>query len=57
MFFETPASTIRSILTYAEANYNILFDNDQLRLQCAKVDAGEEDTHRLMPAARVRVHH
>ena len=42
MFFEIPASKIRSILDRAEANYDITFDNDQWRLECAKVDAGEK---------------
>ena len=42
-FFEIPDSKIRSILTRAEANYDIPFDNDQWRLERAKVDAGEKD--------------
>jgi DNA invertase Pin-like site-specific DNA recombinase len=42
-FFEIPDSKIRSILVRAEANYDVPFDNDQWRLECAKVDAGEKD--------------
>ena len=41
-FFEIPDSKIRSILERAEANYDIPFDNDQWRLERAKVDAGEK---------------
>ena len=42
-FFDIPASKIRSILARAEANYDIPFDNDQWRLERAKVDAGEKE--------------
>jgi len=42
-FFEIPDSKIRSILARAEANYDIPFDNDQWRLERAKVDAGEKE--------------
>ena len=43
MFFDIPASKIRSILARAEANYDILFDNDQWRLERAKVNTGEKE--------------
>ena len=42
-FFDIPASKIRSILARAEANYDILFDNDQWRLERAKVNTGEKE--------------
>ncbi|EMA55847.1 recombinase family protein [Halococcus thailandensis] len=42
-FFEIPESKIRSILERAEANYDVPFDNDQWRLERAKVDAGEKE--------------
>jgi DNA invertase Pin-like site-specific DNA recombinase len=42
-FFEIPDSAVQSILARAEANYDIPFDNDQWRLERAKVDAGEKD--------------
>jgi DNA invertase Pin-like site-specific DNA recombinase len=42
-FFEIPDSAIQSILARAEANYDIPFDNDQWRLERAKVDAGEKE--------------
>lgn len=42
-FFEISDSKIRSILTRAEANYDVPFDNDQWRLERAKVDASEKN--------------
>jgi DNA invertase Pin-like site-specific DNA recombinase len=42
-FFDIPVSTMRSILARAEANYDVAFDNDQWRLERAKVDAGEKE--------------
>ena len=42
-FFEIPDSAVQSILTRAEANYDVPFDNDQWRLERAKVTAGEKD--------------
>ncbi len=42
-FFEIPGSAVQSILTRVEANYDIPFDNDQWRLERAKVDAGEKE--------------
>lgn len=42
-FFEIPDSAIQSILARAEANYNVPFDNEQWRLDRAKVEAGETD--------------
>ena len=42
-FFEIPESTVQSILARAEANYDVAFDNDQWRLERAKVSAGEKD--------------
>ncbi|EMA51259.1 Resolvase domain protein [Halococcus salifodinae DSM 8989] len=42
-FFEIPDSAIQSILARAEANYDVPFDNDQWRLERAKVDVGEKD--------------
>ena len=42
-YFEIPESAIQSILAWAEANYHIPFDNDQGRLERAKVDAGEKE--------------
>lgn len=41
-YFEIPESAIQSILARAEANYDIPFDNDQWRLERAKVDTGEK---------------
>jgi DNA invertase Pin-like site-specific DNA recombinase len=41
-FFAIPDSKIRSILNRAETNYDIPFDNDQWRLERAKVQAGEK---------------
>jgi DNA invertase Pin-like site-specific DNA recombinase len=42
-FFDIPDTAVQSILARAEANYDIPFDNDQWRLERAKVDAGEKD--------------
>ncbi|WP_435079590.1 recombinase family protein [Halococcus sp. AFM35] len=42
-FFEIPDSAIQSILTRAETNYDVPFDNDQWQLERAKVDAGEKE--------------
>lgn len=42
-FFEIPDSAIQSILARAEANYDVPFDNEQWRLDRAKVTAGEKE--------------
>jgi DNA invertase Pin-like site-specific DNA recombinase len=42
-FFEIPDSAVQSILARAEANYDVPFDNNQWRLERAKVTAGEKD--------------
>jgi hypothetical protein len=42
-FFEIPDPAVQSILARAEANYDIPFDNDQWRLERARVGAGEKD--------------
>jgi DNA invertase Pin-like site-specific DNA recombinase len=42
-FFEIPESAVQSILARAEANYDVPFDNDQWRLERAKVTADEKD--------------
>lgn len=42
-FFEIPLSKMRSIIARAEANYDTPFDNDQWRLERAKVDAGKKE--------------
>ncbi|GAB3680003.1 hypothetical protein GCM10028857_02110 [Salinarchaeum chitinilyticum] len=42
-FFEIPESAVQSVLARAEANYDVPFDNDQWRLERAKVSAGEKD--------------
>lgn len=59
-FFDIPRSKIRSILARAEANYDISFDNDQWRLERAKVDAGEKEfppldarSEQQSPSARI----
>ncbi|EMA54540.1 Resolvase domain protein [Halococcus salifodinae DSM 8989] len=41
-FFKISHSASQSILARAERNYNVPFDNDQWRLELAKVDAGEK---------------
>ena len=46
-FFEIPESAVQSILARAEANYDIPFDNDQWRLERAKVSAGEKNLSAL----------
>lgn len=45
-YFEIPESAIQSILKRAEQNYEIPFDNDQWRIERAKVKAEKKD---LMP--------
>jgi DNA invertase Pin-like site-specific DNA recombinase len=42
-FFEIPDSAVQSILARAEANYDVPFDNEQWRLNRAKVAADEKD--------------
>jgi DNA invertase Pin-like site-specific DNA recombinase len=58
-FFDIPESKIRSILARAEANYDIPFDNDQWRLERAKINADEKElppldgrNERWSPSAR-----
>ncbi len=41
-FFEVPQSSIQSILERSEANYDVKFDNDDWRIERAKVEAGEK---------------
>jgi DNA invertase Pin-like site-specific DNA recombinase len=58
-FFDIPISKMRSILARAEANYNVPFDNDQWRLERAKVDAGKKElpplsTHGARQSASAR---
>ncbi|EMA43610.1 Resolvase domain-containing protein [Halococcus saccharolyticus DSM 5350] len=45
------ASAIQIILARAEANYDIPFDNDQWRLERAKVDVDGRNSRRSMPRA------
>jgi hypothetical protein len=59
-FFEIPDSVGQSILARAEANYDVPFDNDQWRLERAKVDADEKElpplvarNERRSPSARM----
>ncbi len=46
-FFEIPDAAIQSILARAETSYDIPFDNDQWRLERARVQAGEKNLQRL----------
>jgi DNA invertase Pin-like site-specific DNA recombinase len=49
-FFGIPESSIQSILTRAKKNYEIEFDNDQWKVERAKVEAGEKDLGSLESA-------
>ena len=42
-YFEIPESAVQSILKRAHQNYEIPFDNDQWKVERAKVEAGEKD--------------
>lgn len=42
-FFEIPESAIQSILKRAEKNYEIPFDNDEWRVEKAKVESGQKE--------------
>ncbi|RZV10525.1 DNA invertase Pin-like site-specific DNA recombinase [Natrinema hispanicum] len=46
-FFEVPESAIQSILKRSEQNYEIAFDNDEWRIERAKVEAGEKNLEPL----------
>ncbi len=47
-FFDIPTSKMRSILERAEANYDIPFDNNQWKIERAKVTTGEKTLHHLL---------
>jgi DNA invertase Pin-like site-specific DNA recombinase len=49
-FFEIPSSSIQSILERSEQNYEIEFDNNEWKVERAKVEAGEKT---LAPLAAV----
>lgn len=42
-YFGIPQSAVQSVLKRAEQNYEIPFDNDQWKVERAKVEAGEEE--------------